>query len=168
MCGSITHLMYKSFHGRCFGPFYYGTYIRKIQGTKLSKFFIITLGREHRTPVHSTICKQLGIMWDNTGMKQQEIKWYRCSTKCHDGCISELPFHVLEVLVNEGEDPGHDVVLAASGHEGETDSSRLTRVPIILVIILLLHISISSCDHHVTNYLLSHLNWPKMILLYTC
>ena len=48
------------------------------------------------------------------------------------------PIVVLDVVLDEGDDMGNDVVLAAGGQQHHAHASRLVRVPVVLVVKLLL------------------------------
>lgn len=59
-------------------------------------------------------------------------------TKCHDGCISESPVLMVNVVLDKGQDVGHNVVLTPCGHQHQTDPGRLTRIPLVIIVHLLL------------------------------
>ena len=48
------------------------------------------------------------------------------------------PVLVLDVVLDEGEDVGHNIILAAGGQQHHAHTSRLVRVPVVLVVKLLL------------------------------
>ncbi len=49
------------------------------------------------------------------------------------------PVGVLDVILDEGEDVGDDIVLAAGGEQHHAHARSLVRVPVVLVVKLLLH-----------------------------
>ena len=59
-------------------------------------------------------------------------------TKRHHSGVPVSPVGVGDVVLDEGQDVRHDVVLAARRHQHQTDARRLARVPLVIVVILLL------------------------------
>ena len=48
------------------------------------------------------------------------------------------PVLVLDVVLDEGEDVGHNIILAAGGQQHHAHTRRLVLVPVVLVVKLLL------------------------------
>jgi len=59
-------------------------------------------------------------------------------TKCHDRSVAEAPVGVLYILCDEGQHMLYYIVLAARGHQHQTHTCCLARIPLIVIIKLLL------------------------------
>lgn len=75
----------------------------------------------------------------------------------HDGGVSVPPVGAFDVFFDEGQDVRNHVVLAAGGQQHQTHPCRLTGVPVVVVVVLVLkrqvgaretpHSSCLNCGH---------------------
>ena len=63
---------------------------------------------------------------------------FQDATERHDSSVAIAPVGVGDVFSNKRQDQVDDVILAAHGHDVETDAGRLARIPLIFVVELLL------------------------------
>ena len=58
--------------------------------------------------------------------------------KRHESGVAVAPVGVLDVVLDERKNVGHDAVLAAGGKKHHADPSGLARVPVVLIVKLFL------------------------------
>lgn len=58
---------------------------------------------------------------------------------------------MFDVFLDKGQDVWDDIVLAARGQQHETHTRSLTRVPVIIIVVLILQENTSNCTHQLIN-----------------
>lgn len=75
---------------------------------------------------------------NDKGLELIRLWSFQNASKCHDSSISVSPVWILYVFFDEGQNMWDDVIFTTGSKEHEADSSSFTRVPVIVVIILIL------------------------------
>ena len=67
-----------------------------------------------------------------------ELGAFQDGAEGHDRGVPAAPVGVLDVLLDEGQDVGQHVVLAAGGQQHQAHAGRLAGVPLVVVVVLVL------------------------------
>lgn len=73
------------------------------------------------------------------GFELVEFRSFQDGSKGHNGGVSVAPVGVFDVVFDEGQDVRNHVILTAGGQQHQTHASSLTRVPVVVVVVLVLH-----------------------------
>lgn len=73
------------------------------------------------------------------GFELVEFRSFQDGSEGHDGRVSVAPVGMFDVFFDEGQNVRNHVVLTAGGQQHQTHTCRLTGVPVVIVVILVLH-----------------------------